>query len=135
MNNIRQRHYITLDSFIASLRRHVTNVESVNLSLPVGNEPNSTTNMILGISRQFLSLNPHANESMRHFLINELLPKVELLSVKQLFIDLLNEYPPNHQHHDNDITEMHAIEDDDTNNGDTTQPGSERVSDREAEGL
>ena len=99
----------------------MTNVESVNLSLPVGNEPSHRTNMILGISRQFLSLNPHANESMRHFLINELLPKVELLSVKQLFINLLNEYPSNYQHNcnPNHVSKMHAIEDTDKGDGDT----------------
>ena len=84
---------ITFESFISTLRTLVTNADKVNLSLP----PNQTTNMILRISSQFLSLNQHANECTRHFLINELLPKVELSPVKQLFLNLLNEYPPNYQ--------------------------------------
>ena len=106
---------ITFESFISTLRTLVTNADKVNLSLP----PNQTTNMILRISSQFLSLNQHANECTRHFLINELLPKVELSPVKQLFLNLLNEYPPNYQHHPNPINpnnhemEMHIIEDTD----------------------
>ena len=58
---------------------------------------------------------------MRHALINDLLPKIEQEPVKQLFVNLLNEYPANyqqHQHGNIHNIETHAIQDtDDEDNG------------------
>ena len=120
MNNS-QGHGITIDSFISWLTTQIDGegIEG-SLSLPT----NHTTNLVLSTSRQFLSL-PQTNERMRHALINELLPKIELEPVKQLFINLLNEYPANFQRHQQgniDNIETHAIEDND--DGDDDQNAS-----------
>ena len=119
--NERLRHGITIDRFISWLNLHIDG-EGIEqrLSLPMGDEPNHMTNLVLSTSRQFLS-SPQTNERMRHALINELLPKIELEPVKQLFVNLLNEYPANyqqHQHGNIHNIETHAIHDTDDEDSD-----------------
>ena len=120
--NSSQGRGMTIDSFISWLSTHIDGegIEQV-LSLPNHDELHSTTNLVLSISRQFLSL-PQTNERMRHHaLINDLLPKIEQEPVKQLFVNLLNEYPENYQQHQQGNIhniETHAIQDtDDEDNG------------------
>jgi hypothetical protein len=124
MNNS-QGHGITIDSFISWLTTQIDGegIEG-SLSLPT----NHTTNLVLSTSRQFLSL-PQTNERMRHALINELLPKIELEPVKQLFINLLNEYPANFQRRQQgniDNIETHAIEDNDDGDDDINASNQNR---------
>ena len=88
MSNI-QRTAVSIDDAIAVIRR--------NLSDPPTSVNGANTRLILHISRGFLSCTD-TNSQMRSVLINELIPTIESEAVKNVFINLLNEFPSGYQH-------------------------------------
>ena len=80
---------LTFEVFIEVSRQHLNEP----LAIPDGNP----TQMMLSLCRGFLSCMEH-NEATRRFIIDELLPTIDNETVKGLFINLLNAFPPGYEH-------------------------------------